>query len=94
MANDTRETRLRRAAHRQGLQLVKSRRKDQRAIGYGKFAIVERHGKRAIGAVPGGFALRSAPATTGGLDRYAAWLSLDGIERLLRGALPMVAGDI
>ena len=94
MANDTRETRLRRAAHRQGLQLVKSRRKDQRAIGYGKFAVVERHGKRAIGAVPGGFGLTPAPVASGGLDRYAAWLALDTIERLLTGASPVVAGDI
>jgi hypothetical protein len=38
-----RENRLRRAAARQGLRLVKSRRRDPRAIDYGGFMIVDAH---------------------------------------------------
>jgi hypothetical protein len=37
----TREARLRRMAQRQGYALVKSRRRDPRALGYGKFMIIE-----------------------------------------------------
>jgi hypothetical protein len=37
------ENRLRRAAERQGLRLHKSRAKDPRSIGYGKYKTVERH---------------------------------------------------
>lgn len=37
----TRENRLRRMAERQGLQLVKSRRRDPRALGYGLYMIIE-----------------------------------------------------
>ena len=36
-----RENRLRRAAHRQGLQLVKSRRRDPRALGYGTYQLLD-----------------------------------------------------
>lgn len=36
-----RENRLRRMAERQGLQLVKSRRRDPLAIGYGGFMLVD-----------------------------------------------------
>lgn len=36
-----RENRLRRMASRQGLRLVKSRRRDQRALGYGGYMIVD-----------------------------------------------------
>ena len=36
-----------------------------------------------IAAAPGGFALRDAPVARGGAERYACWLSLDSIERLL-----------
>ena len=40
-----RENRLRRAADRQGLRLLKSRSRDPRAIDYGLFALVDvRHG--------------------------------------------------
>lgn len=38
-----RENRLRRAAERQGLTLVKSRRRDPRALDYGCFMIVDLH---------------------------------------------------
>jgi hypothetical protein len=37
----TRENRLRRMAERQGLQLVKSRRRDERAIDYGMYMLVD-----------------------------------------------------
>jgi hypothetical protein len=37
----SREQRLRRAAERQGYKLVKSRRRDPRALGYGRWYIVE-----------------------------------------------------
>jgi hypothetical protein len=36
-ADKTRETRLRRMAERQGLKLVKSRRRDRRAVDYGEY---------------------------------------------------------
>lgn len=36
-----RENRLRRMAERQGLKLVKSRRRDPRALGYGGFMLVD-----------------------------------------------------
>lgn len=36
-----RENRLRRAAGRQGLLLVKSRRRDPKAIGYGRYILIE-----------------------------------------------------
>jgi hypothetical protein len=40
-AQKTRETRLRRMAERQGLRLVKSRRRDPRAIDFGDFMLVD-----------------------------------------------------
>lgn len=36
----SRETRLRRMAERQGMRLVKSRRRDPRALDYGKYWLV------------------------------------------------------
>jgi hypothetical protein len=36
-----RESRLRRAAHRQGLSLEKSKRRDPNALGYGLYALVD-----------------------------------------------------
>ena len=43
MSNDEkiRENRLRRAAARQGLSLVKSRRRDPRAVDYGRIMVVD-----------------------------------------------------
>lgn len=38
----TREKRLRRMADRQGFFLTRSRRRDPRALGYGRFAIVDK----------------------------------------------------
>jgi hypothetical protein len=40
-AEKTRETRLRRMAQRQGLQLVKSRRRDPRATDYGTYVLAD-----------------------------------------------------
>jgi hypothetical protein len=36
-----RENRMRRMAHRQGLALVKSKRRDPRAVGYGGYLLVD-----------------------------------------------------
>lgn len=43
-AEKTREDRLRRVAERQGLRLVKSRRRDPRAIDYGTYALADDDG--------------------------------------------------
>lgn len=40
-AEKVRENRLRRMAERQGLRLLKSRRRDERAIDYGGFMLVD-----------------------------------------------------
>ncbi len=85
----TYENRLRRAADRQGYMLVKSRRRDPHAIGYGKYVLVEdkkgnrigRHGgQAAISELDGGFG-----------D------TLDGIDQELRGlarrGVAATAGD-
>jgi hypothetical protein len=40
-ADKIRENRARRAAERQGLTLVKSRRRDPRALGYGRFMLTD-----------------------------------------------------
>ena len=45
MAEKVRENRLRRAVARQGYRLVKIRRRDPRAIDYGKFLIVPEKGQ-------------------------------------------------
>jgi hypothetical protein len=62
-----RENRLRRVAERQGLRLVKSRRRDPRAIDYGTFGLVD----------PATNTLVAGSASTG----YG--LSLDDIEEQL-----------
>lgn len=41
MSDKVRENRLRRMAERQGLQLLKSRRRDQRAIDFGGFMLID-----------------------------------------------------
>lgn len=41
VSDKTRENRVRRMAKRQGYQLVKSRRREQRSIDYGTFVIVD-----------------------------------------------------
>jgi hypothetical protein len=64
-----RENRLRRAAERQGLKLVKSRRRDRRALGYGGFMIVDANLNVVV---------------AGELDSGRA-LDLDQVERYLHG---------
>lgn len=49
-AEKTRETRLRRMADRQGLQLHKSRRRDARALDYGRYILVDLTTSAAVGA--------------------------------------------
>ena len=44
-----RENRVRRAVERRGLRLVKSRRRDPMAVGYGKYRIETGDGIEAIG---------------------------------------------
>jgi hypothetical protein len=84
----SREIRLRNTAKRRGLELRKSRRRDPLAIGQGCFCLVDKwNAERAVGAVPGGFGLVSAPAQCGGLQRFATWMSLDTVERLLAQGL-------
>jgi hypothetical protein len=73
------EMRLRRAAHRQGMALVKSKRRSADAIGFGRWCLVSKWEERAVGVVAGGFGLIDAPASSGGLERYASWMSLDAV---------------
>lgn len=64
----TNENRLRRVAARRGLRLVKSRRRDERALDYGMFMLIDpQHG----GAVN--------PDETAG----RGWASLETIEQTL-----------
>jgi hypothetical protein len=46
VARTTREARVRRMAARQGLTLVKSRRRDPRALDYGRFTISNQAGRQ------------------------------------------------
>jgi hypothetical protein len=68
MTERTRETRLRRMADRQGLRLVKSRRRDPRAIDYGGYMLVDQQTNGVI-------------AGTGAIGR-PHW-SLDDVEEFL-----------
>jgi hypothetical protein len=89
MANDTVETRLRRMASRRGLALVKSRRRDPGAIGFGMFHLRELGSERVIGVLPGGgLRLVQANASEGGALRFAAWFSLANAERILTSGVP------
>lgn len=65
----TRETRLRRAARRQGLALQKSRMRDPRGIDYGTYQLVDETG-RIVAKASG---------------RAAYGLTLDQIEQRLTG---------
>lgn len=56
-AEKVREDRLRRMAERQGLRLVKSRRRDPRAIGYGRFMIVNQDNVAVAGEIDSARAL-------------------------------------
>jgi hypothetical protein len=62
-----RENRLRRAAERQGLKLMKSRRRDPRALGFGGYVIVDAHNSSIVAGE-----LDSARALT--LDQVEAYL--------------------
>lgn len=68
-ADKVRENRLRRAAERQGLRLVKSRRRDPRAIGFGGFMLVD---------------VATNSAVAGEVDSARA-LDLDQVENHLLG---------
>jgi hypothetical protein len=65
-----RENRLRRMAERQGLRVVKSRRRDTRAIDYGMYMIVDQ-------------ATNTVVAGTGGTGRPN--MTLDEVEAYLTG---------
>jgi hypothetical protein len=67
----TRETRLRRMAERQGLQLVKSRLRDPNALGYGQYALVD-PSINAV-AIPDGYGPTGQPNWT--LDEIEQWLT-------------------
>src|ERR1700722_1628064 len=61
-----REARVRRVAQRQGIKLVRSRRRDPQAADFGRYALVDPETNRAIAAG------QSSARTLGGV---AAWLS-------------------
>ncbi len=73
----TYENRLRRAAERQGYMLVKSRRRDPRAIDYGKYVLVEDKKGNRIGRHGGQSAISQLDGGWGD--------TLDGIDQELRG---------
>ena len=56
-AEKVREDRLRRAAKRQGLRLIKSRTRDPRALDYGGYWVMDEVQQRAHGPVPSGMTL-------------------------------------
>lgn len=66
-----REARLRRVAQRQGLKLVRSRRRDSQAVDFGRYALVDPDTNRAVAGE-----LDSATSMT--LDQVEAWLSSPG----------------
>ena len=68
-AEKVRENRLRRAAQRQGYKLVKSRRRDPRAIDYDGWMLVD----------------PSTGAVVAGGDPHPYALALEDVERFLRG---------
>ena len=73
--NKTRETRLRRAADRQGLRLERSRRRDPRAIDYDRYWLLD----LATGDVMAGASPIGRPAWD--LDQVETWLTSDPKER-------------
>jgi hypothetical protein len=80
---------LRNAAKRQGLELSRSRRRDDRAPDYNRWSIRDRwNASRVVNVVQGaGWQLIDAPESKGGALRFAAWLTLDEGERLLLDGL-------
>jgi hypothetical protein len=73
--NKTRETRLRRAADRQGLRLERSRRRDPQAIDYDRYWLLD----LATGDVVAGASPIGRPAWD--LDQVETWLTSDPKER-------------
>jgi hypothetical protein len=71
-ADKVREDRLRRMAKRQGLELVKSRRRDPRALGFGRYMIVD---------------AASNAVVAGEIDSPRA-LDLDAVEAYLNRNVP------
>ena len=69
MAERVRENRLRRVADRQGLRLVKSRRRDPRAVDYRRYMVVD----LATGAVVVGAGALGRPVWD--LDQVEAYLT-------------------
>ena len=58
MSSDkVRENRARRAAQRQGLTLLKSRRRDPRALGYGRYQLNDADGRTVAGKLDSNDAL-------------------------------------
>lgn len=58
MSSDkVRENRARRAAERQGLTLLKSRRRDRRALGYGRYQLNDVDGRTVAGRLDSNDAL-------------------------------------
>ena len=89
------ERRLRRTAERRGLMLVKSARRDPCCPWFGRWAIVERLGSRVVVCRPGdGWALVASPAGAVGLERFATWLTLEDVARLLDGGLAVIEGEL
>jgi hypothetical protein len=68
-AEKVRENRLRRMAQRQGLRLEKSRRRDPRALGFGRYVVIDVASGTAVGV------LGSAQTLT--LDEVEAHLTRD-----------------
>jgi hypothetical protein len=64
----SREARLRRMANRQGYRLIKSRRRDPRALGYGGYMIVDASANAVVAGE-----LDSPRALN--LDEVEAWLT-------------------
>jgi hypothetical protein len=96
-AAKVREARLRRTAERQGLKLVKSRRRDPLAVDYGRYVIVDPDSNRPVAGELG-----SASAMT--LDDVEAWLASPGPEsvevvieegrRIVRRSLAVADGTV
>jgi hypothetical protein len=67
MTDKVRENRLRRMAERQGLRLVKSRRRDPRAIGYGTYGLIDGRNRLVLGDRQNGYGYT--------LDEVETWLT-------------------
>src|SRR5580700_2537990 len=81
----TREIRLRNLAKRRGLEISKSRRRDEGSPWYGLYVLRDRWASRVVGCVQGvGFTLVDAPNWRGGAERWGAWLTLDEVEGVLQ----------